>query len=315
MNASHRSYVRIGTLHRLATFVALLSLGSTVLGQATPGAEHKRLARSAGEWDCVTQFRPAPDAPWETGKGSESSRVMAGGLWVVSEFKGNFLGAPFEGHGVAGYDQEKQKYVGTWVDSMSTSVTTQEGTYDEETRTYTFTNRMASTGTGEAMVWTSKLVVKDEDHHTYTASMPGPDGEAYEILRIEYTRKQKGDAKTSDARKKEATAAASVAGEWKLLVRYGREDADELDYTLRIRPEGDALAAVLVSPRSGEHPFKSVSWKNGSLSMRIVRDLGGNEVELIFDGKRTDAGLAGKLRAAEFDELEGSWSATRTPER
>ena len=48
---------------------------------------------------------------------------------------------PFEGHGVYGYDVKKAKYVATWVDSMSKHIDMMEGTYDEKSKTLTFTGR------------------------------------------------------------------------------------------------------------------------------------------------------------------------------
>src|SRR5690606_10651412 len=54
---------------------------------------------------------------------------------------------------------------------------------------------------------------------------------------------------------KEARAAPRLDGDWNLLVSVlGRE----LDYTLRVRRKGDEHEAVLISPRSGEHPVRSV---------------------------------------------------------
>ena len=64
--------------------------------------------------------------------GTETVTVDCGGLWVMSDFEGEFMGVPFKGHSITGYDAEKKKVVGVWVDSMTTRVTTLEGTVDGE---------------------------------------------------------------------------------------------------------------------------------------------------------------------------------------
>ena len=52
---------------------------------------------------------------------------MTGGLWVLSKFEGDFGGMKFEGRGQFGYDPIKKKYVGTWIDSMSPTLSVLEG--------------------------------------------------------------------------------------------------------------------------------------------------------------------------------------------
>ena len=46
---------------------------------------------------------------------------------MEERFTGNFLDCPFQGRGTTGYDNIKQKYVLSWVDSMSTGILSCEG--------------------------------------------------------------------------------------------------------------------------------------------------------------------------------------------
>lgn len=80
---------------------------------AQPTPEHQRLEKDAGVWDAVATFF-GPNGE-ENSKGVETNRML-GGFWLVSEFKGEFFGAPFEGRSQLGYDPIKKKYVGTWID-------------------------------------------------------------------------------------------------------------------------------------------------------------------------------------------------------
>jgi hypothetical protein len=54
-------------------------------------------------------------------KGTMVYKMELGGLWLTSNFEGEFGGMKFTGKGIDGYDPMKKKYVGTWVDSMSTA--------------------------------------------------------------------------------------------------------------------------------------------------------------------------------------------------
>jgi hypothetical protein len=104
-----------------------------------PTAEHKILAADEGTWDAtIKSFMAGPDAEPSVSKGTEVNTILAGGLWMVSAFEGEFAGAKFEGRGQFGYDPVKGKYVGTWVDSMSPTISMLEGSYDAKTRTMTY---------------------------------------------------------------------------------------------------------------------------------------------------------------------------------
>ncbi len=104
-----------------------------------PGAEHKILAADAGTWDAtVKTYYGGPDSEPQVSKGTEVNEVLPGGLWVLSRFEGSFGPAKFEGRGQFGYDPVKKKYVGTWLDSMSPTLSVLEGTYDPKTRTMSY---------------------------------------------------------------------------------------------------------------------------------------------------------------------------------
>lgn len=104
---------------------------------AQPTPMHKILESEVGVWDAtVKAFEPGSETGQDAGKGVETIR-MIGGLWSISDFKGEFGGMPFEGRGCTGYDPKKSKYTGSWCDSMSPRLMLTEGTYDEKTKTMT----------------------------------------------------------------------------------------------------------------------------------------------------------------------------------
>jgi putative tributyrin esterase len=149
--------------------------------------------------------------------------------------------------------------------------------------------------------------------------MPGKHDFAYWKANVRYSlsRQLEAMAQAAEAARTAPAPAASapaartgrVDGNWKLLVNLGDQTND---YTLKILTAGEKLEGILVSPRSGEHKFQSVTWKDGKLHMEIIRDLGGMEIKFKYDGELTEKGLAGKVVPEGFeDQFSGTWTAEK----
>ena len=118
---------------------ATVVLGVCIQGQAqmgSPPPELDLLKKDVGEWTCEIKSWSMPGADPQVSKGKESSRMM-GGFWMITNFEGKMFGQDFIGHGTYGYDVEKKKYVGTWIDSLGPSMMQTVGTYDKESETMT----------------------------------------------------------------------------------------------------------------------------------------------------------------------------------
>jgi hypothetical protein len=160
-----------------------------------PTAEHKILAADEGTWDAtVKSFMAGPDAEPSVSKGVEVNTVMPGGLWLLSKFTGEFGGMSFEGRGQFGYDPVKKKYIGTWIDSMSPSLSVLEGNYDVKTKTMTY--KGDGVGPDGKTKYTQKMVTttKDDGTRVFTLYMTmdsggGPAGEV-KFMEITYTKKK-----------------------------------------------------------------------------------------------------------------------------
>lgn len=153
-----------------------------------PGPQHEQLKQHfVGEWNCEITHMWGPQP--ETTTGTEKVDAMFGGRFLHSMFNGTMMGQPFQGAGVSGYDNLRQKYFSTWMDSMSTSMMVVEGTYDEATKTYTFTGKMPGPGGMDAPV-RELIKIDGPDKHTFEMHMPGPDGKEAKMMTIVYTRKK-----------------------------------------------------------------------------------------------------------------------------
>jgi hypothetical protein len=156
-------------------------------------AAYKVLAMEEGVWDAeITMLIPGSDGKVEpsTSKGVETNRML-GGKWLISDFKGEFGGMSFEGHGLNGYDPKKGKYVGTWVDTMSTVVVNMEGSYDEKTKTLTLNADTENPDDGKPMKMRLETQINDDGTRLYKhhVQMDGQK-EFAKLMEIKYTKRK-----------------------------------------------------------------------------------------------------------------------------
>ncbi len=144
---------------------------------------HRVLEQMVGKWDATMSMMGAES------KGEYEVKLGPGGLWTVEDFKGDFGGMSFSGHGVNGYDPSKKKYVGIWVDSMTTSLTTFEGTYDKAKNCLTF-DVTTKDPSGTEMRQIHRTTFRSKDAMTFEMLMPQDDGTEMAMMTIEYTRKK-----------------------------------------------------------------------------------------------------------------------------
>jgi len=149
-----------------------------------PGPELAVLKESEGVWDATIKTKEGES------KGVQSCKSDLNGLWFLEHFKADFGGMNFEGRGATSYDPAKKKYVGIWIDSMSTSPMVSEGTYDSKTKTMTMKGDMPMPD-GKSMKATMTTVTKDANTRVFTIRCAGPDGKDFEMLQITYKRRVK----------------------------------------------------------------------------------------------------------------------------
>lgn len=158
----------------------------------TPGDAHKALEQFVGEWDAVTRvWMEGPGKPPAESTGSSSSTMALGGRFLRQDFTGQMMGMPFTGVGFTGYDNIKKKYVGSWMDSMSTALATMEGTFDTSGKVLTTFGKMDDPTTGERNK-TIKYVLRiiSPDKHVFEAyDLVGTKSE-HKAFEITYTRRK-----------------------------------------------------------------------------------------------------------------------------
>ena len=147
-----------------------------------------RLRRFVGEWRSSAVIEGEPGTPSQTLSGTERSRSL-GGLWVVSEIRGESPTGAMEALMSLGYDPEKQRFVGTWVDSMTNHMWIYEGSLDSSGRVLTLQSKGPSfAGDGTLANYRDAFEFKADDHKVLTSSVEGPDGKWTTYLTVDYRR-------------------------------------------------------------------------------------------------------------------------------
>jgi hypothetical protein len=158
---------------------------------------HKLLAELAGNWSYTVKMWMAPGAPPIETKGSAVRKSVMDGRYFAADFHGEMKmpgpdgkmkTMPFIGKSLEGYDNVKKKFVSTWSDNMGTGIMVSEGTYDPETKTFTYNSQMEMM---PGMKTNVREVIKvvDKDHHNFEW-YENQGGQEVKTMEINYTRKK-----------------------------------------------------------------------------------------------------------------------------
>lgn len=156
---------------------------------ATPGEHHKFYDYFVGSWttECKMWMGPEP----EITQGKAEYRWIFGNRYLVEDYQGVWMGQPFQGQSIGGYDNVKQMYTGFWIDSMSTSMMMMEGTLDQTGKVMSQFGTMNEWTTGEQDK-TFKTVTRIVDQDSFVFEMhdlhivPGET----KVMEITYKRKK-----------------------------------------------------------------------------------------------------------------------------
>jgi hypothetical protein len=155
--------------------------------QTPPEKEHAWLQQFVGEWKTRGTMAGAEGQPPLEGR--EQVRSL-GDYWILSEVSGTMPGGGrMSAVMTLGYDPERKRFVGTWIDSVTTHMWQYEGTLDASGKVLTletegpdFENPQKTTRFRDV------LEFHDKDHKALRSLMQAPDGTWTEFLRTDFTR-------------------------------------------------------------------------------------------------------------------------------
>ncbi|MCO4291822.1 DUF1579 domain-containing protein [Solitalea sp. MAHUQ-68] len=155
----------------------------------TPGEVHKMLAKDDGQWTYEMTAWMAPDAPPSKSTGTCVNKMILGGRYQQSTYKGTFMGQPFEGIATTAYDNGKKTFYSTWIDNMGTGIMWQEGQWDDASKTLTMMGKSYDPMKGKDCQ--SKSVMKWPDVNTQVMEMymVMDDGKEFKTMELKAKRK------------------------------------------------------------------------------------------------------------------------------
>jgi hypothetical protein len=157
---------------------------------AKPGKEHELLGRHVGEWNVTMKTWMSPGDPPTEHKGTATLKMILGGRVLMEDFRGDFMGMAFEGHGMMGYDNYRGRWWQTWMDNMGTGMYKGEGTASADGKTVTLigkSDRPAQNRKDVEMKGVYRF--PNDNEHIFETYDKGPDGKEIKTMEITYRRK------------------------------------------------------------------------------------------------------------------------------
>jgi hypothetical protein len=146
-----------------------------------PQSEHTWLAKFAGTWETEMECTAPGQEPMKM-KMTDSIRML-GGFWLVTESKGEAMGQPFTGVMTLGYSPEKKAYIGTWVDSMNSTMWNYNGTVNDAGDTLTLESEGPCPMQGGKICKVKEVMkLTGKDEKTFTSSVLGEDGKWVQMM-------------------------------------------------------------------------------------------------------------------------------------
>ena len=155
-----------------------------------PGPMHTHLAALAGEWNVKGKYMMAPGTEWVPFEGTAKREMVMGGRHLAESFDSEFMGMPYQGSGVTGYDNLRGEYTSVWYDNSSTGTMVCTGNANDAGTEITFVGETSDAMTGETHRWVKmRHIVKGKDNTVFQSFAKTEDGDEWLSMERIYTRK------------------------------------------------------------------------------------------------------------------------------
>jgi len=155
----------------------------------TPGEAHQEIAKGVGTWDVESKMYMSPGSEPEISTATAESRMILGGRYLVQDFTGEAMGAPFEGMLILGYDNLAGEYFSIWMDTWSTWSALARGVENEKGEVNQIgTMRDVLTPDGRTFRHVTRFPSPDEQQVRMYDSLP--DGTEWLVMEMTYRRRR-----------------------------------------------------------------------------------------------------------------------------
>lgn len=154
-----------------------------------PGEPHKMMAKDDGEWTFEMTMWMEPGAEPAKSTGTHTNKMILGGRYQQSVFKGDFMGQPFEGISTTGYDNAKKAFFSTWIDNMGTGIMMSQGRWDDAKKSITMTGMGYDPSVGKDVKMKSVMTWPDANTQVMEMYMVQPDGKEVKTMELRSKRK------------------------------------------------------------------------------------------------------------------------------
>ncbi len=160
-----------------------------IMRLAQPGPEHAELAKYAGEWRGEVSITMAPGAAPMRQEATATCRMILGGRFLELVSRGDFMGQPFEGVSMFGFDRRNKVWTTVGFDTLGTYWVTGTGKRDDK-GAIRMHGRDESPMGEQTFIFELELVSDDELVSSVYFTKQGPQvyDEPFKIAETRYTR-------------------------------------------------------------------------------------------------------------------------------
>lgn len=179
----------------LAGFVLALLVAPRIAAQQAPPLPkptkaHEWLKQLVGDWEAESELSMGPGTEPLKAKSTEKCRMQSD-FWMIAEGNSETSGMNAKSVFTLGYNAQKQKYVGSWIDSLTDHLWSYEGTLDDAGKVLTLdTEGPNLMNPGKTCKFREVIVLKGPDEKTFTSSILGDDGKWFTFVKSTYKRKK-----------------------------------------------------------------------------------------------------------------------------
>ena len=161
--------------------------GCDPMQMPVPAKEHEWLQKFVGEWETDIEVYMEPGKSPMKSKGSHHDH-MVGGFWLLSEGRNHEV--PYHFVLTLGYNAQLSKYVGTWIDTMTSHIWKYQGTVNAAGNILTLETEGPSPMSPDKISKFREVTeFKNKDHRFFTSSMLGADGKWNTVITVSSRRK------------------------------------------------------------------------------------------------------------------------------